>query len=418
MPNRVAFFWDESFLWGLMAMRSLRGLGVEAEAVTSAEIRDGRLGAFDILFVPGGWASDKTAALGEAGREAVREFVRSGGSYIGFCGGAGLALDTDGGLSLTRVTRVPTRHRVPSFSGEMELVPESPAHPLWRGITRPYIFHAWWPGQFHVGGDHGAKVVARYGGPGRDFCSADLCADDVYMHDEGWSRWEEAYGINLDPERLIGEPAMIETAFGEGRVFLSYPHMETPGSKKGNRAFLNLLEYMTPKGKRRRGKAARRGKKKTYPISAEARDAAREMMEAAKGFVMFGARNFLWYWRNEWVLQWRRGVRGVEYSTLYAMIREVSEFARTQDESPDKEFNGRLPALRDRVLPFFDDAKRLLIKERFGLMHGAMSSIKSDDHDVLKLRERLFSHSKRFGGEFKEILGMLDEALLTAIRAD
>ena len=54
----------------------------------------------DLLIVPGGWASDKTAALRQEGRDAVREFVRNGGSYLGICGGAGFALDTRDGLGL------------------------------------------------------------------------------------------------------------------------------------------------------------------------------------------------------------------------------------------------------------------------------------------------------------------------------
>ena len=79
----------------------------------------------DLLIVPGGWASDKTAALGQEGRDAVREFVRSGGSYLGICGGAGFALDTQDGLGLVNVKRVPTAQRIPSFSGEIGLIPEA-----------------------------------------------------------------------------------------------------------------------------------------------------------------------------------------------------------------------------------------------------------------------------------------------------
>jgi hypothetical protein len=413
---RVAFLWDESFLWGLMALKSFYALGLEPVVVTADEVKGGALRAADILFVPGGWASDKTVALGEAGREAVRDFVQDGGSYLGFCGGAGLALDVEGGLSLTHVTRVPTRHRVPSFSGEIELVPEDKSHPLWRGITQPYIFHAWWPGQFHIGEGKGARVVARYGEPGKDFCIADLCVDDVYMHDEGWGRWEQSYGINLDPERLKGEPAMIETSFGKGKVFLSYLHLETPGSIKGNGALVNLISYLKPAGRKPGRKPAKGRAKKKYPISHEAIEAAAEMMGAAKGFIHFGERNFLWYWRNSWVLQWRRGVRGVEYSMLYTMINEIAGGVRKQKESSDPDLSGKITAARDRVLPFFADAKALLMKERFALAHGVMSSIKGGDHEVTRLREKLFSSSKRFGGEFKELLGMLDEVVLAIMK--
>ena len=64
MQNRIGFYWDESFLWGLMAIKSLRGLGIEAEPLTSADIREGRLESFDTLFVPGGLYGSVRDTLG------------------------------------------------------------------------------------------------------------------------------------------------------------------------------------------------------------------------------------------------------------------------------------------------------------------------------------------------------------------
>ena len=45
-----------------------------------------------LLLVPGGNARLKAAGLGDAGRAAVRQWMEAGGNYLGFCGGAGLAL--------------------------------------------------------------------------------------------------------------------------------------------------------------------------------------------------------------------------------------------------------------------------------------------------------------------------------------
>ncbi len=406
---RIALLWDESFLWALMAYKSFNKLGLAPDIVTSDDVREGALEGYDVLFVPGGWASDKTVRLGADGAEAVRSFVREGGSYMGFCGGAGLALDVQGGLSLTRVSRVPTSHRVPSFSGKINLVPSLPAHPIWSGIRPPYSFTAWWPGQFHIAVAEGVRVVASYAGPGRDFCLADLPSSDVEGYDEGWAKWEAGYGINLDPVRLMGEPAIIETLYGKGKVFLSYLHLETPGDKKGNRALLNVVEYLKPQ--RRAVKRKGRGTRVRYPADARALKAADEMMRAAKEFITFGERNVLWYWRNPWMLQWRRGVRGVEYSMLYGLVKEVAGGLKAHGGSTDPALSGKVIAVRERVIPFFEDAKRLLMKERFALMNGGMSSIHSHDPDVKALRERLFSGSKRLGGEFKEILDALDEVV-------
>jgi hypothetical protein len=44
--------------------------------------------AFDLLLIPGGFAQNTLDALGKAGGERVRAFVRSGGGYVGICAGA------------------------------------------------------------------------------------------------------------------------------------------------------------------------------------------------------------------------------------------------------------------------------------------------------------------------------------------
>lgn len=408
MFPKIALYWDESYLWGLIALKTLRKLGVPVRTVTSGQVRAGMLEHFDMLIVPGGWASDKTAALRKDGRDVVREFVRNGGSYLGICGGAGFALDTRDGLGLLNVKRVPTAQRIPSFSGEIELVPEQ-THQFWKGIKSPRMFHVWWPGQFDVIGED-VRILARYGRPGPDFALADLSASEV----SDWGKWEKKYEINLNPAALEGEPAVIEGHSGDGKVLLSYPHLETPGSGKGNKALLNVLEYLKPV--RRKAKRAKlKENNKRYEISREAVNAAREMMEAAEELIAFGERNFLWYWRNDWTLQWRRGVRGVEYSTLYALTKEIWRHVKTEQSAPDSDFNRKLIEARNEVLRFSVDARALLMKERFALMEGAMSAIRSNDPEVNHMRERLFSSSKRWGGEFKKVLKSLDELVFEII---
>ena len=57
-------------------------------------IRSGQLSDFDLIIVPGGISNEMADALGNEGREAIRQFVRSGGGYIGICAGAYLASAT------------------------------------------------------------------------------------------------------------------------------------------------------------------------------------------------------------------------------------------------------------------------------------------------------------------------------------
>src|SRR5208337_4437097 len=98
---------------------------------SSEDIKKGILDGCAVLFVPGGWASNKIKTLGPDGIAKIKEFVRSGGNYLGFCGGAGLA--TLDGLGLLNIKRKPTKERVPSFSGRIRL--ELSEHVMWQGVT-------------------------------------------------------------------------------------------------------------------------------------------------------------------------------------------------------------------------------------------------------------------------------------------
>jgi hypothetical protein len=59
--------------------------------VTPNEIRNGVLTNFDVVIFAGGSGSKQAEALGENGREQVRQFVENGGGYVGICAGAYLA---------------------------------------------------------------------------------------------------------------------------------------------------------------------------------------------------------------------------------------------------------------------------------------------------------------------------------------
>ncbi|QDT95990.1 BPL-N domain-containing protein [Gimesia aquarii] len=65
--------------------------GFQSTIVSPAEIRDGALQNYDVLICPGGSGSRQAKELKEAGRTAVRKFVRNGGGYVGICAGAYLA---------------------------------------------------------------------------------------------------------------------------------------------------------------------------------------------------------------------------------------------------------------------------------------------------------------------------------------
>ncbi len=458
--GKIAVLWDNSYLWGLIAWRAFADLGLDFELLTAKQIRTGALDGSDVLFVPGGWASDKILSLGDEGARRIREFVRAGGGYLGFCGGAGLALTHKSGLGLTPIGRLPASIRIPSFSGRIGLRLEDGAHPAWQGIAGETEFYAWWPGQFALGPEAAeVRVLARYGRPGSDSYVTDLPVDPHV----DWNAWEQGYGINLNPERIEGEPAVIEAAFGEGRVLLSYLHFETPGDAAGHQVLLNMLGYLrgVPADSEAASEAAVKARaaagrglwRAPAPSAASAGEAASEaareaeaaaaieraaaaltgpqaeaaalagsLAEAAQ-LLEFGRRNFLWFQRNDWLLQWRRGVRGIEYSTLYAMLRQLAELAgkdtaARRDDRPatggiDSEMLARLNEL---VTSFVEDAPSLLMLERRALGQGPLSPLMTEDPQIAALRERLFSTTKRCGGLYREIVDLADAVLLPLLR--
>lgn len=342
-----------------------------------------------------------------------------------------MALDSADGLSLIPAFRKPSGERVPSFSGRIRVVPSCREHPIWKGLREPISFHAWWPGQFSLDPDEGITVIARYGKPETDFSVSDLVAEDVEGYGDPWERWEKDYGIHLNPGRLEGEPAIVEARNGKGRVFLSYLHLETPEDPQGNRALLNLCGDLA-RGQDVRTKGAR-GRDSHSPVRPCAPrvddrviDIARELETAAERLIAFGQRNFLWYWRNSWLLQWRRGIRGLEYGTIYILIQEISrriaeiikmgEIAPDPGRDLDEALTEKMVLLREIGLPFFEEAKRLLMKERYAMNRGPLDPAKSEEPQIQQLRTKLFSSSKRFGGDFKRVLDTLDALLLGLIR--
>jgi hypothetical protein len=425
--RRIALFWDESFLWGAMAHRALIDAGLPFRLVGAGEIRNGALQGFPAVLVPGGWASNKLKALGEIGIDRIRQFVDSGGTYIGFCGGAGLA--TGDGLGLVNAKRVPTAQRVPSFSGRIRLTLKP--HSLWARVDDP-IFHVWWPSQLATGED--VTVLARYAQALPDAFSSDLNVGDVSAAG-GWAEWEASYGINLDPSRLVGLPAVITGKYGRGNVFLSLVHFDTPGDSNGTTVLQNLwavIEGTRSSSGIEQGKMAA-DKTPSIPLSEiypSVEGLVTELSGVVDDLIEFGIRNFLWFKREPSMLQWRRGVRGLEFHTLKVMVDEIRKFIPVDDprsstsliEKPSQQVDRvaitvekRLRNIGNALTPFANEAKRLLILERQAMMTERLTFAESTDSRILNLRRLLFSTTKSHGGLFKEVVDQMSALLHSLI---
>jgi hypothetical protein len=433
----VAVLWDQSFVWGLLCVDTLSKIGVPFELLSATQICGDGLEGFRILLAPGGWAIHKVRALGETGRLKIAKFIDESGSYLGFCGGAGLALSSPPALNLTPIRRMPMSERLPSASGRI-YISGAVSHPVWKGIDPEIPVSVWWPSQFLLEPGCEAGCLAVYSVPGADFQVADLRVCDLDQCDR-WDELEKAYGINLDPARIKGRPAIIEAERGKGRLVLSYAHLETPGDLWGNRLLLNILNYLNEASKtsgpgrasggsrrpisERRPKAEDRRPVMSLPSSGACLPASgvSAAKKAAADLIAFGEANLLWSWRKPWLLNWRRGIRGLEYGSLYVMLSHMADLehksASAQPPMSVPGWPGMAKELEEKTLEFCALAKRLLFEEKIATHAGAVSKLGKVNEKVDPLRSSLFGNKMNHGGLCSALFDLIDRMLLDLIRA-
>ena len=207
---------------GQAAVRRLDEAKVPTALWFDGDVTKERLAGIGLLVVPGGWAPSQRASMGDL--DALREFVRSGGAYLGICAGAYLACK----------------------------------NVEWSGITYPYPLQLWdgtafgplpkiapWPNSADITVKIGSrKVKALYAGGGA-FRGAKR---DV------WARYAD------------DQPSGVLAKFGKGRVGLTGAHVEfvaerdrdllswrgwaTRLSGGDGRGFVALLDKVWPRSKR------------------------------------------------------------------------------------------------------------------------------------------------------------------------
>jgi hypothetical protein len=417
----VALFWDKSFFWGYLAVRSLTDLGFTFDLVSAEAIRSGALCSYQLVAVPGGWASLKSEALGPEGRNEVRRFVRRGGSYLGLCGGAGLALRVDEGLGLLPVARKPLTERLPNCSGSIR-IRRRVNHPLWCGIPDEVSFQVWWPSQFEILEPETVQVVGSYHEPADDFFVSDLNVLETQAAGMDWRLLERDYEINLDPRILFGEPAVLEGRFGAGRVLLSYPHLETPGDAQGNLALFNVwYDLLATAASPEKGIGVERPPSSFDPESVTL---LQRIAEEAEELIALGQRLELWSWRNPWLLQWRRGVRGAEFGTVCLLLQGLREQAKrclTVPHNPP-EIAVAVRELRKAWRSFKARAQSLLEAEAQDLRGRKSESAQELGASVHALRMEIFNcvhcyGSKSYGGLYRPLLDAVDSLLFRSLQA-
>lgn len=401
-------------------MDALSFLGIPYRLISATDICQGRLEAERLrtLIVPGGWADHKVRALGERGRSEIAGFIDAGGSYIGFCGGAGLALSSPPALNLVPIRRMDISRRLPSASGRV-YVHGMQAHAVWKDIPQQVPVSIWWPSQFLMPSGCEARCLASYTDrTGDDFQVADIKVSGI-EGSTNWGELEKLYGINLDPAKLQGQPAIIEARRGKGRLILSYAHLETPEDIWGNRLFFNILQYLDDScADPGRLTAASRGPAAVLLSGAGQRANVRlplsrvvKARQAAGELIAFGEANRLWNWRKPWLLYWRRGVRGFECGSLFVTLCCLAEL-----EAKSGSVTGSAE-LEHMTLEFCGLARQLLFEEKIAAEKGALSKIGKVNDKIDSLRALLFGAKMNHGGLCSQLFEHIDRMLLDSFNS-
>lgn len=461
----ICILWDASHIWGLMAWRAVRALGLPCRLVKGQEIAEGaylgkpggvspnggpRLDGAGVrlLLVPGGNARLKAMALGKNGREAVRQWVEHGGNYLGFCGGSGLALshpNPDHGLNICPWARAAYPERLYHLiSGHVrahvatghEFSPRRPAArtsppenghndtgataPLCPGVRRAAarqpqsgasseIFSpslpVWWPGRFAPEKNDNVTVLASYGSPDADFWLADLPLQSLPA--KVFSHWRDLYGLNLSADFLEGQPMAVTGAYGQGRYVLSYSHLETPHSPDANAWLAQLLRSMTGLEPAREDVPLWQLR---HPCAAWPQGSGGPLLDALRHMrelLDLAVAHHLFFGRTHWLWGWRTGLPGAACNNLHAALCTAASL----------EPSAAALAYWQQVSPRFTKLEGLFAAgaEDYFLacrLAETLSPTMPDAIDKRGLdhqRESLFGHPMNGGGILAELLEMVEE---------
>lgn len=404
--SSIYILWDESHIWGLLAWRAIEAMGLPYRLVRGKDIAQGVLSSKPpaLLLVPGGNARLKSEALGPEGLQAIQKYIKTGGSYLGFCGGAGLGLTGKNGLALCPWGRAKFTDRMQHFvSGhihsqiiEHSLVPNTlPASPL---------LPIWWPGRFAPEETGEVTVLASYISPADDFWVADLPLNT--LPPGTFNEWEALYDIRLRPAFLTNQPCVLTGEYGKGRYVLSYTHLETPESPAANRWLAHIIKELS--GLEAQKCTVPAWKLETAPIVWED-----ESLILAKsifdGIVTIGKNHCLFFERNSWLIGWRAGIPGANVNNLYAAI--CSAIATQPTPEALQYWQEMRDIFMAKLRLFHEGVTGYLLAERLAMTLSKTFPETVSRESLRNQRAALFGPPMASGGLYLELLSMLDQTI-------
>ncbi len=403
----IAILWDASHVWGYLLLHAVRSAGVPFRILKASDILQTGLPC-KLFLVPGGPARRKMQALSPKGLSAIRTFVENGGRYLGFCGGAGLALAD--GIGLCPWKRESMADRMQHLvSGTLCCdIADDPLAP--RALAgRQALLPVWWPGRFdEASGTHdGVRVLARYRAPGPDLHVADM--PFASMPEDILAEWRDMYGVNLRPSLLDGLPCVVAGSHGKGEWLLSYSHLETPGGglfAESGAWFLHLLQQWGGTGP----SVAALPPLAPCTMPELWQDAAlAQARRSLDALLALGQEMGLLFPRADWLLGWRSGVPGPQLNSL-----RLALFMTASLEPQDRRI-AAWRAVRDdfsRIAQiFFQGARSWLLARRLAdtLADSAPGILPREL--LFGQRQALFGSPMTGGGLCGQMLDLLESVL-------
>jgi len=359
---RIAVLYATGEKWALMTMNVLETMEFDVNALSAEDIRNGALDHANMLFIPGGAASDKKTDVGPEGEAKVREFLNRGGGQLGFCGGAALTSKVKDGWGLLDVERNPGK--VPkAMHGPILIKPEKSGHPLWYGYPAEGYPLAPWYGKALSPRSDAVRVLGRYDKPTDDFYVDHELTGCFFCEllPEEMGTLDKIFDGYANPAYLKGMVAIAEGEFGKGRIIVGYPHPETPGLEGGFLLLANAIYHVTqnpplsdkpwlpPDGKKSYREAEFRS------LDGELKELhASVVVPISKDLVKFGTSNLYWVPRPHigWSYVGMGGFYLCERLESYAdeILRQLNDLPHLLDEINAKRRRlaaSKKPAVKD-----------------------------------------------------------------------
>ena len=194
-----------------------RSDGISFVRIGPSDINVKVLKPFEVVLFPGGSGSKQGRAIGEEGREVVRDFVKRGNGVVGICAGAFLCSSHyDWSLRVINTAVFNKTIDIPGVGRKS----------MWYRGTAQNVQMELEGAALSILGKSGDVMVRYQNGP---VISAGKATDLPMYTPLAWFRSEVS---KYEPQKgtMINTPAIVVADFGKGRVLSVSPHPEaTPG---------------------------------------------------------------------------------------------------------------------------------------------------------------------------------------------